>query len=133
MLFSGCVRHPIILDSQSFDVDALKMVEDKTDLRLPTGTKGLNLLYHGERIDPAFVAKLKIQEESHELIFKELEHIPNLSGAISGSHSEEVTWWTPRQGTIHVERLYVTNGCCVHALLSKENNGLFLYLEWIQM
>jgi hypothetical protein len=133
VFFCGCARHPVTLDSQTFDADTLKMVEDKTCLRLPTGTKGLNLLYHGERIDPSFIAKLKVQEGSHQLVLNELENIRNLSGAISGSHSEEVTWWTPSKGTIYVERLYVTNGCYVHALLSNEKNCWYLYIEWIQI
>jgi hypothetical protein len=118
------------LDEKSFKAETLKMVEQRTGIPLPAGSRGLNIFYKGAPMDPYFVAKVEIPQTSHEELFKHIEQVPNQEISVSGSVTAKLPWWMPSKETIQVERRFKLDGNYVHAVLCEENGRWILYLEW---
>lgn len=146
------------LDKKSFTAEQLKMVEDCTTIKLPTGSCGMNMLYiRSQCIDPSFYAKIEIPKSSQEMFIQYLErfnpHIEDTNlaadatgpGTLDGwgnpipvgtagtdsgkATAKPVKWWTP--GIIKAEKTFSTNrGDYVRAILSHDGGKLMLYLEW---
>lgn len=149
VVLSGCGRNPADpqldwsrddwhggdrhLDETTFDYATLEMVQRETGIQLPDGSRGLNMFYQGSGIDPAFVAKVHIPDSSREELASRLEEIRNKDGTVHGSLTEVVTWWTPPNGIIRVQRQFDRGGDYVRAILCQEDNQLVLYLEWVKI
>jgi hypothetical protein len=122
------------LDETTFDAAALALVQRNTGIQLPDGSRGLNMFYQGSTcIDPSFVAKIQIPESSGGELASRIKKIRHRRGAVSGSLTEKVPWWTPSSGTIRVQRQFNPGGDYVRAILSQEEDRLVLYLEWINI
>lgn len=136
LIVMGCNRdfgRDYHLDEESFDAESLKMVEQRTGLTLPAGSRGLNMFYQGSQIDPSFVAKIEIPAYSQEVLIKQIEQIHNEDGSVTGSLTEKVTWWNPSELTIQVERQFSLDMNYVRIIFCEENERCILYLEWIKI
>jgi hypothetical protein len=122
------------LDEKTFDSAALAMVQKETGIDLPDGSRGLRMFYDGtSSIDPSFVAKIQIPEASGDELAKRIEQIRNHDGTVSSSLADKVTWWTPSNGVIRVQRQFNPRGDYIRAILSQETNQLVLYVEWVKI
>ena len=144
LVFAGCGRNPGTpqldkstsdhhLDETTFDAAALALVQRDTGIRLPAGSRGLNMFYQGSTLDPSFVAKIQIPAASGDELAKQIEQIQSQTGTVSGSLTERVPWWNPTNGTIRVQRQSNPGGNYLRAILSHEADRLILYLEWIKI
>jgi hypothetical protein len=122
------------LDSQSFKADSIKLVESKTGLVLPKGTRGLNMFYRGSQIDPSFAAKVEIPSEAEPAMNLEITKITNQEINVSRPLFKTLSWWNISDSTILAERQYYgPNGYYVHIILCSENKKCILYVEWVSM
>ena len=134
MLESGGIpsRRDYLLDEQSFDAEWLKVVEQKTGIPIPAGSRGLNMFYQGQVIDPSLHAKVEIPASSEEALAKHIEEIHS-TGSIGDSSMENLSWWNPADATKHVERAYQIETGWVYVLLCEEDGRRILYLLWFQV
>ncbi len=121
------------LDQASFTIDALKMVEQRTGLTLPAGSRGLNMFYQGSYVDPSFIAKIEIPASSQESLAKKIALIPNKDGYLSGSLTTKVDWWNPFEGIILTEGQVSLQMDYVHIVLCEEKGRWLLYVEWVKI
>ena len=121
------------LDEETFDSNALAMVQQDSGIQLPPGSRGLNMFYQGSKIDPAFVAKILIPSSGRDELIAHIEKIPNQDSNVNGSLAEKVTWWNPKNGKVRIERRSSPNGNYLRAILSQEKEQLVLYIEWIKI
>lgn len=134
ILTAGCgdIEKDYSLDEKAFDAGSLKMVEQCTGIKLPAGSRGLNMFYQGNQIDPSFVAKIQIPESSKDEISNRIERLhPQDGTVVNGSLTKKVSWWDPSLGTILIQRHSSLDGNYVRAILCQENAYLVLYLEWV--
>jgi len=117
------------LDARSFTSESLKMVEERIQITLPNGSRGLNMLFDGSHVDPSLVAKIEIPAASHEAVAKQLEPFPGKGRCVT-SLSKRVTWWNPSAATIRIQRGLMPGGDSVFVLLCEENGRWILYVEW---
>jgi hypothetical protein len=118
------------LDARSFAPENLRMIEKQTGIAIPDGSRGLNLLYEGRQIDPAFAAKVEIPAASHEEVAEMIRRFRNSDTHVHNPISERVAWWNVRKNVIREERAFSTDTNLVHVLLCEEGGRWFLYLEW---
>jgi len=114
------------LDGESFDAEWLKLVENKTGIALPEGSKGLHLFYKGNAVDPSFYAKIEIPEHSNKQMSDQIQKLPNSMSSVTDNTAKSLSWWKPTQGTIGVKRLM--SG--LQVFLSKEEGKTVLYVSW---
>lgn len=133
LLLSGCADSRWLrefeLDEESFDAVAMKMVRDGSGLTIPNGSTGLNFRY-SPPIDPSFVARIEIPEDSRNKILSEIEAISNEEINISGGPGEKVDWWPPVAGTVIIDRqCFQTDGDYFRAILAEEHGRTILYVS----
>jgi hypothetical protein len=122
------------VDEVSFEAKHFKMIEEKTGLTLPKGSRGLHLFYRGYAIDPAFVAKVQIPGNAQEALRVRLEEIPQHNYGIEGSSlTQNLDWWTPSKGTIKVERVFDYDMNAIQVILALEEGRWVLYLMWVKV
>lgn len=129
LLMVGCSGN-YTLDRKSFTAEKLKMVEQRTGLSLPVGSRGLNMFYKGEPMDPFFLARVEIPEASHDELLTRIDRLRNEEIHISGSPTKNFDWWRLSKETTKAERQFTLNGDYVHVALCNENGHWILYLEW---
>jgi hypothetical protein len=83
------------LDEKSFDKSHMEMLAERTGLKFPQGTKGLNLFNNGYRIDPEVYAKLEIPKGSVDDIVTQLETHKRAFDTITYGSKPKLDWWTP--------------------------------------
>jgi hypothetical protein len=121
------------LDETTFDSDALAMVQRDTGLSLPRGSRGLQMFYQGASLDPSFVAKIQIPTDDGEHFISQIQAITNQEGTVSGSLTEKVSWWAHPDSAIRLQRQWNPHGNYVRAIVTEDNDGLVLYVEWIKI
>ncbi len=121
------------LDENSFDINSLKMIEQRTGIKLPESSRGLRLFYQGSHIDPSFIAKIEIPISRREELIKVIEQYPIKMGMVKGSLTEKVDWWIPPGVTIQIDRQFTLDGNYVHMIFCKEKDQWILYIEWIKI
>lgn len=134
-LLSACSRtSDYSLDEQHFTAASLKLVESKTGLSFPKGSRGLNMFYRGSQIDPSFAAKVKVPLEAEAAMRLQVTSIANVEISVSGKVFENLEWWRPSQGTILVERQFNgPDGYYVHVILCSQQGDCVAYIEWASM
>jgi hypothetical protein len=133
LMASGCSDsrwyHEFELGEQSFDTEVMQLIKDDSELALPEGTRGLNFRYRPP-MDPSFIARLAIPEESVELVRKQIEVLKNEKINISGGLREKTAWWSPESGTIIIDReCHQADNDYFRAILTREENQVVLYLD----
>jgi hypothetical protein len=119
------------LDQKSFTPEKLKMVEQSTGVALPAGSKGLNMVYKGEPVDPYFVANIEIPENSHDELRGRIGQIRNEEIHVSGSPTTRFSWWKVSKETTRIERqFHAKPDYYVHLVLCEESGRWILYVEW---
>ncbi len=123
------------LDEQSFDAEALKVVEGTTGILLPAGSRGLNMSYKGYAIDPSLMAKVEIPGASQEILAKHIEQMQSFGDIECFESRNKLSWWNLSEATIHVKRSVATSdppgrGCI---FLCEENGRWILYVDWAQI
>lgn len=118
------------LDPSSFTTDALALVEKEIQLPLPQGSRGLNMVYKGYQIDPAFVAKIEIPADAEMGLKSRIERIANQEWHAIGSLSEKVSWWKPAKNETTIERNYTVKSSLAQVILCHEGSQVVLYVEW---
>jgi hypothetical protein len=135
LILTGCNLDSFVdysANEDSFDAGKLRMIEQRTGITLPKGTRGLNLFYRGSSIDPAFLAKVEIP-------FSELDAMANQinkheqTGTIDSTLMSRVTWWTPRASTVKSERRFLNDGDYVQAYVCKEDSTGIVYIAWFNI
>ena len=119
------------LDQSNFTTNALVLVEKHTSLRLPVGSRGLNMLYRGFQTDPVFVAKIEISSDAETLMKSQIEKITDEDYHPIGALSETTSWWKPVKNDILIERKYTVDSSFAHLILCRENGQSVLYVESI--
>ena len=133
-------RRPSLLQEYNlyeggFTPDSMSIVEKKTHLKFPDGSRGLKMYYDARGFNLVFAVKIEIPPDREEAMIQNLESIPRSSvNDVLNSASTRVTWWTPQAGTILIDRLLDDphSGNFVHAFLCHENKRLILYLEFTE-
>lgn len=121
------------LNERTFDAKSLEMIQQKTGVTLPDGSRGLHLFWQGSAsIDPSFVAKIEIPMSAGEAMTKQIGLLRNVDGSVEGSLTEKVAWWKP-SNTARVERQYSHDGNYIRIVVCKEKDRWVLYLEWIKI
>jgi hypothetical protein len=120
------------LDESTFDHATVEMVQKDIGLRLPAGSRGLNMFYQGSTLDPAFVAQIEIPASAADELASRIKKIRE-AGTISESLSKKVTWWNPAVGAVLVDRQSDPNGDYLHLVLSREKERVVLYVEWCKV
>jgi hypothetical protein len=115
----------------SFDPTSLRLVEQKTGLKLPPQSNRVDLLYDGYQIDPSFVAKIQIPLGSEEMLRTQIEKFKAEEIHLANSLSTKVGWWNLDASKEQLNRQYIYNSGYVHAILSYDHEQLYLYIEWI--
>ena len=118
------------LDQSSFTTNALAMVEKQTRLKIPQGSRGLNMVYEGFKVDPAFVAKIEIPTNAEMGLKSQIEGISNQEYHPIGLLSEKVSWWKPAKNETALERTYAVNSSLARLILCHQDGQIVLYVEW---
>lgn len=118
------------LDRAAFDVKHMQLMEERTNLKFPKDTIGLNLYNKRNTIDPEIFAKLEIPADSLDEFEKQIkernEEIANLT--ISGD-IEWLKWWQCNKSkNIRIDKCYYCNNRLEHVILCYENNHWVLYI-----
>ena len=117
------------LGPDTFDPEAMQMINDDSGLKLPQGTRGLNFRY-SPPIDPSFVARVEIPEAASDSVLKQIEAIQNEDINISGGPREKVDWWPPPKESILIDRqCHQPDNDYFRAVLTKEDNRIILYVS----
>jgi hypothetical protein len=137
-IFTGCgvqsrnsVKDNYELDASSFRSEHLKLIENNSGIVLPPDSRGQNMLWRGQQIDPSFLAKIEITTNSVSEFSKKVEQMPNQKISLNAPITTGVSWWRPLKETTTVERIFVRAGCFVHIIICQENGRWMVYLEWI--
>jgi hypothetical protein len=127
----GCDWSGYERSEKTFDAKSFRMVEEKTELTFPAGSRGLNF-YYRRAIDPAFHAKIEIPATAHEAFENQIAHIKNQDSYHLGESEIEkkLAWWNPDIKTVQVQRIYFNSGGPVQLRLCKEGDRWILYAQW---
>jgi hypothetical protein len=133
LCLSGCGDsrwdREVELDQHTFDSEAMQMIKSDSQLVLPDGTRGLNFRYRPP-VDPAFIARLVIPEESVEQIRKQIEAIRNEEINISGGLAAKTSWWHPTDGAVIIDRqCHQPDNDYFRAVLTREGDRAILYID----
>lgn len=118
------------LDQSNFTTNALALVEKQTRLKIPPGSRGLNMVYDGFQIDPAFVAKIEIPANAEMGLKSQIEGITNQEYHPIGLLSEKISWWKPVKNETTLERTYAVNSSLTRLILCHQDSQTVLYVEW---
>jgi len=117
-------------DAQTFTSADLQMIATNIGVVLPSGTKGLRVVYdHYSCIDPAFVAKLQVPAEDKTLA-RQIQGIKAQEIHVSNALSERTSWWTPVLTGTSVDKQFHTADAYARVILCQENGASILYVEW---
>jgi len=134
LAMTGCERsaRSYELDSSSFSGGYLKLVEDKTGVTMPLGSRGLNLYYKGENLDPSLIAKIEIPKDAAENMIKQMEKIPASKWSFQNTLSKKVTWWDISNTAPRIERQFnsASSSGFVDISLREEGEHWILYVFW---
>lgn len=119
------------LSEDTFTQEDFNMIQKAIGIKFPKDSRGLNLFFKGECIDPAFVAKVKIYEPAHKEFIKQLEKLPNLRGSMSNSLTEKLPWWKVSKNTLYLKRMYYEHSVLTKIFLCKEDEEWILYIVWV--
>jgi len=117
------------LREANFTKAALKVVQTHSELTLPDGTRGLNMVYEGSRGDPALVAKVEIPAEAVDGVKEQIERCANEDYHGIGFLSDTVPWWNPTRLKVIIERKYTVRSSYVHVFLCQEDRHVVLFVE----
>ncbi|SRR5581483_596580 len=133
MLFMSCNRmfHAHESDASSFSTKDMALVETNSGIRMPPGSRGLNLYVDGS-LDEAFVSKIEIPAAASKAMVSSVQSLPNEEISVVNPLYSKVNWWLPRRDTIQVERHYVrrTDVVYIHVIVSDEGGRWFVYVCW---
>jgi hypothetical protein len=121
------------LDARSFTPEFLKIVEQRVGIRLPDGSRGLNMYYQGAQIDPSLFAKIEIPSTESEKVIEQISNIPAEEWSISNPLvPKKITWWNLSKDSTRVERRYNDNAShgFVDIALCNEGGRWILYVQW---
>lgn len=133
---SGCGRKSDgikNLDERSFTKKALEMVSQRSGIKLPDGTRGINLVYQEHFVDDSFVVKVQLPVSSKDSLMKNIQGFRDEECDVDNPLSKKVLWWCPSEKTLLIKRQYSIGTCFVRVFLCNEGGLLMLYLEWIQL
>lgn len=119
-----------ILDQSNFTEDSLALVEKHTTLRLPAGSKGLNMVYRGFQVDPAFLAKIEIPEDAATILRSQIEKIKDEDSHPIDPLIDKTAWWKPVKSEIVIERRYTVGSSYANVIFCQENENFVLFVEW---
>jgi hypothetical protein len=117
------------LSETNFTKGALTVVQTHSELTLPDGSRGLNMVYRGSRGDPAFVAKVEIPADAVDSVKQQIERCANEDYNATGTLSDTVAWWNPAQLRVILERKYTVGSSYVHVFLCHEDRHVVLFVE----
>lgn len=118
------------LGPSNFDAATLREVEKEMGIKLPAGAKGMNYYYKAP-MDPAFIAKIEIPADAKDGMLKQLSVLPHKPIRTSGGLPARISWWTPTDGKVLIEREFVDGREIYRRLfLTEKEDQWLLYLEW---
>lgn len=124
---AGCSNYE--LNGTSFDIKHKKMVETKAGIKLPEGSKGLNLYYKRAPMDPYLMAKIEIPESALNSFLQSMKDYPvDKNGQIDTTYMKKVKWWNPQTNTIQNQWIYGHDKSIIQIQLCKEDNRNILYV-----
>src|SRR5258708_3562057 len=88
------------LNAASFDAAHLKLVESNSGIVLPSDSKGQNMLWRGQQLDPSLLAKIVITSNSVDSFQKQVERLPNQKIDVGVPTTFGITWCRVFQGKI---------------------------------
>lgn len=118
-------------EAASFTTEDLQLVQQKSGLVLPAGSRGLNLVWRGRQMDPSFFAKIAIATNFAKAFQTQLGGFPDQKISINHSIPNNINWWQPFQGKIVLERTFMQAGCYLHLVLCDDGGNCILYMEWV--
>ena len=134
MIGCGRERTDYHLDHNTFDAKTLAMVQQRTRITMPEGSRGLNFYWAGAKcVDPWFLAKIEIPATAAETMMTQIESRQDGDFGVSLNPSGSVTWWTPSETNRVDRRFTIPELGYVHAIYCKEDGRWVLYLEWTRM
>ena len=115
------------LDKATFDERHIEMLKKRTGIKLPKGTKGLNLFSKSNTIDPEIFAKLEIPKASVDNIVTQLAGFNRAMGIMDDTN-DALDWWTPPK-TMRMDNNYFHDGALINVIFCRENKRWILYIE----
>jgi cobalamin biosynthesis Co2+ chelatase CbiK len=120
------------LNKDSFDKTHIKILEKRTGLKFPRGTKGLNLFNNGNKIDPSVYAKLEIPKVEVDNIVSQLETHKRAYDTITYGGKPKLNWWTPSDKmrmNDNYDHFADRNNFLTIYIFCRENKHWILYLD----
>jgi len=133
LMFTGCLRFGdnIELAGVNFTSEHLRKISERTGIRFPSGSQGINYFYQGDAIDPSLAAKIEIPKVSREeLLTNDVFKLGQSEGInIHGGATEE--WWHPETLSSRLHFIQeLPKSCILECIVGDENGKLILYLKW---
>ena len=117
------------LDEKTFDQEAIQRLQEDSGFTLPAGARGLNYAYHAP-MDPGFAAKFEVPATSKEEVANRILQMRNDEMHVSGAFGPRFPWWAQPKDKVLCARFQNNERTSLHAILTEEQDRIFLYLNW---
>lgn len=117
-------------DATSFTAEDIKTVETASRLKLPEGTRGLNMFYQGSGIDDALIAKLQIPGDRAADVAEAISAIEGSQGSASESLAQGHAWWNEEQLQVKIHRSLNVDSDFLEIILGQSDGEWILLVKW---
>lgn len=118
------------LDSTQFEEETMTYIEETVNLDIPDNAKGLNF-YYKPPVDPIFLAKIQIPEESEQEIKAQIIELTDIDDFPDNFGNFDFRWWLSDTDEIIVSRKAYVDGYFVEAYLVRDSTDeLVFYLKY---
>jgi len=131
LLNAGCGSDVYEKDAKSFDAASLRMIQDKTGLHLPDGSKGLHIIVR-ERDNLTFAACIEIPVSGLETLKEELSRKKSRDGEILKGLVAPLSWWNPSDGVV-LEKLFVKGMDGIEVFLCNRDDRWLLFVYFVSV
>ncbi len=118
------------LDGSTFDAEALKTVETNAGIVLPADSRGLNMVYQGDTIDPSFIAKIQIPADGVDALAEQITQFEHDSVEVMSGITSHRPWWDVDALDVRVHRK-VDGIDYVELILGEADGKWFLLVMWV--
>jgi len=114
---------------KSFGAKKLKMIEERTGLRFPDGTRGLNMVVDEDRA-MCFAAKILIPELAYEPFARQIMEMKAKAGYMDLTITNNLSWWHP---SVDTRKLYGDTTDGLEIYLCREDGQWVLYVLYVSV
>ena len=121
------------LDSTTFTTNAIATIENATGLQLEDGVVGLNMVYFGEGIDDALIAKLRIPSDLASNVIDQVKSYDHNPGVASEALADGYAWWNTNSMTVIIDRQVDRKMNYLQLSVCKELDNFILLVKWFEL